>query len=268
MADYDSSGAINIGPIQATAINIARSGITTTFTSGSTLTLTGVSVIGFTPSAAGLTTQLQYNNAGSLAGTTGLTWNAVTSTLTAPTLVLTTAGNAVQNVVGSLAAPSYTFATAPTTGFYYNTTANSPATTVGGTDRVITYHSKGSLTNSSANPVISLTLGAAANSRGGVMLAYTVEAADGVNSQSVSGWLALSASMIVAGGASPTANVTYDDTFSSSSGTLTAEWTTGVDADTVTLNVTPVSSLLTPTTLQVSYQVISTGGSAVLINIL
>ena len=43
----------------------------------------------FTTSPGGSDTQLQYNNAGALAGTSGLTWNNSTNTLSATTLAVT-----------------------------------------------------------------------------------------------------------------------------------------------------------------------------------
>lgn len=57
----------------------------------------------------GSDTQLQYNNAGSFGGTSGLTWNSATSTLSATTLLMGS---------GTVGAPAIAFTTDVTTGFY------------------------------------------------------------------------------------------------------------------------------------------------------
>jgi hypothetical protein len=95
-------------------------------TSGQVLTSNGTTVYWSTPSAgvAGSNTQIQFNDAGALAGDTGLTFNKTTDTLSTNTILATSTINAASHTVG-------TNTIANSTGVFTTGTVNGATISVG-----------------------------------------------------------------------------------------------------------------------------------------
>jgi hypothetical protein len=200
-------------------------------------------------------------SAGLLTASNGLTVSAGLLTAAAG---LTVSSGIVTLPVGSVAAPSLTFAGHTGDGLYWNASGASMAITSGGADRLVTYHLKTPITNSTVTSIIRVA-GLGTTPRAGVCVTWMLEATDGTNHQTMMGtsWLAAQQTAGTASG-----NVAYTESAVMGSGTLTAAWS--VDAATagqVDLRVTPVSSLTT-TLIQLAMSVTAVNAVANVISFL
>jgi len=155
-----SSFAVTFKPSAAPGVSIAAGETASVYYNGTDyVKVVGTATAG---AAGGSTTQVQYNNAGVLAGITGATSNGTVLTLVAPVLGAATA-TSLQGIIGNVtpAAGSFTTLGASSTATL-NTLVSSGATLTGGTINGMTVGattaSTGAFTTLSATGVITSTV--------------------------------------------------------------------------------------------------------------
>lgn len=218
MTSYDSSGHLSLGVNSATSVRIGRDGQTTTFLPGSVVDFSGNRVQGLKVPAPGVDGALQLSTGGTLGVDERLRFDSDTliapavnvagtlrafkadvSALTASSATVEgklaalsvsaadahiagkVAAGAVEAANGDAATPAFSFAGAPGSGVYYNAEAKSVALSSDGIERVVFSHKRGGLLTGATVPILRLAAGH------GLRLEWTIEASDGVHSQSLTG---------------------------------------------------------------------------------
>ena len=147
MTSYDTNGLLAVG-LTSSGIIISRTGASVTFANTSSyINFTGVTVVGLiVPNSYTLaSSQVLYNNNGTMQGDAGLTY---ASTTVSVAILKTTQRSKAVN--GNVTTPGYAFAAATNTGMYYSTALLSPIISMGLCNRKLLYRAKVGITTASA----------------------------------------------------------------------------------------------------------------------